>query len=143
MTKSVHAQSWYLANLLALPGISFIVLTVLYFKHVLPFQGQIRDALDASFDAAESAQERQRLEKNIPQDDRDIAHIRAAFWLSVFGGGSVFGGSGLLLLLQGNTPNAWMMIVLYFTVIHTSFVLLGILNLARALAQRLPFFKVF
>ncbi len=142
MTQPVQAQSWYLANLLVLPGISFLVLIYLYLKYVRSYQGKIRDASDLSLDPSLSAQDCQRIEKHLPSEEMNASHIRAAFWLSALGGVCVFGGCSLILLFQGNTPNAWMMIVLYFTVLHTSFVLLGIINLARALAQRLPFFKV-
>ncbi|GLQ30901.1 hypothetical protein [Litoribrevibacter albus] len=138
MSKAIQAQAWYLANLLALPGLSFLVLLYLYLKYVRPYQGEIRDQRDLELSEDSSLPKMLTL----TQQELDASHIRSAFWLSVIGGGSVIGGCGLLFLLTGNNAKAWVMIVLYFTVLHTSFVLWGMFNLAKAWSSKLPFFKL-
>lgn len=142
MSRAVQAQGWYLANLLLLPGISFVVLLVLYLKNVSGFASKIRDASDLTFDETLAPQARRLLEKNIPPLELDASHIRAALWLSVIGGSLVLGGASSLYLFAGNNAQAWTLIILYFTVMHTSFVMWGIFNLARAMSNRLPFFKI-
>ncbi|MFC3153256.1 hypothetical protein ACFOEK_19610 [Litoribrevibacter euphylliae] len=138
MSKAVQAQAWYLANLLALPGLSFLVLLYLYLKYVRPYQGVIRDQRDLEL----SDDQPLATSLTITQAELDASHIRSAFWLSVIGGSTVIGGCGLLFFLTGNNAKAWVMIVLYFTVLHTSFVLWGMFNLAKAWSSKLPFFKL-
>lgn len=139
MSKAVQAQAWYLANLLALPGLSFLVLLYLYLKYVRPYQGEIRDQRDLELSEVKSLPRSLML----TQAELDVSHIRSAFWLSVIGGTSVIGGCGLLFVLAGNNAKAWVMLVLYFTILHTSFVLWGMFNLAKAWSSKLPFFKIF
>ena len=138
MSRAIQAQSWYLANMLALPGISFLVLVFLYFKYVRTYQGQIRDQNDLEY-SEENTNKPQTV--YITQDELDASHIRSALWLSIIGGVLVIGGCGLLFLTAGNNAKSWVMIVLYFTCLHTSFVLWGMFNLAKALSSKLPFFK--
>lgn len=102
-----QAEAWYLCNLLVLPGISFLFLTKLFLKH--------------------GKADRKLLGTN---------HIRQTFFMSIIGGGLVFCGCTGLYLWLGNTGNAWMWIILYFTTIHTSFVMWGILGLAWSLAKK-------
>lgn len=108
------AEAWYLCNLLILPGISFLFLLRLFLKH---------GREDASL-----------LSTN---------HIRQTFFMSILGGGLVFVGCIALYWLLGNTPNGWMWIIMYFTIVHTSFVMWGILGLAWALANKPILFPKF
>ncbi len=102
-----QAEGWYLCNLLILPGISFLFLLRLFLKH--------------------GRDDESSLAKN---------HIRQTFFMSLIGGSLVMVGCLTLYLGLGNTPNGWMWVILYFTIVHTSFVLWGLLGLAWALAKK-------
>jgi len=102
-----QAEAWYLCNLLVLPGISFAFLARLFIKH----GGGDRSSLATN-------------------------HIRQTFFMSLLGGGLVFSGCIGLYLWLGDTPNGWMWIIMYFTLVHTSFVMWGILGLAWSLAKK-------
>ncbi|UZE97507.1 hypothetical protein [Alkalimarinus alittae] len=102
-----QAEAWYLCNLLVLPGISFIILARLFIKH----GGGDRSLIGTN-------------------------HVRQTFFMSLLGGGLVFCGCTGLYLWLGNTGNAWMWIIMYFTLVHTSFVMWGILGLAWSLAKK-------
>jgi len=144
MNKSVQAQALYLANLLALPGLSFLLLALLYRKLVWTSNsGKIRDALDLNLEDCKDLKHRRTIENSVSQKELDQSHSRAAFWLSIIGGSCVLGGCSAIYLFIGNGDQAWPMIILYFTILHTSFVMWGMVNLARAMSSRLPFFKIF
>ena len=147
MKKSVQAQALYLANLLALPGLSFLLLALLYRKLVgIPRKHpalKIRDALDLNLDDCTDLKQRRAIENSVSQTELDQSHSRVALWLSVIGGTAVVGGCSLIYLAMENSAQAWPMIILYFTIMHTSFVLWGMVNLAQAMSSRLPYFKIF
>ncbi len=144
MNKSIQAQALYLANLLALPGLSFLLLAFLYRKLVWTSNaGKIRDALDLNLDDCKDLKQQRMIENSVSQKELDQSHSRAAFWLSVIGGSSVIGGCSTIYLMMESSNQAWPMIILYFTIMHTSFVMWGMINLARAMSSRLPFFKLF
>ncbi|MFT4908568.1 MAG: hypothetical protein ACI978_002665 [Oleispira sp.] len=146
MNKSVQAQALYLANLLALPGFSFFLLAFLYRKWVWIPRKQsvlkIRDALDLNLDECKDLKQRRAIETSISQTELDQSHVRAALFLSLIGGILVVGGCSLIYLMIDNSSQAWPMIILYFTIMHTSFVLWGMVNLAQAMSSRLPYFKI-
>lgn len=147
MNKSVQAQALYLANLLALPGIAFLLLAFLYRKLVwIPrkasSKAKIRDALDLNLDDCEDLKKRRVIENSVSQTELDQSHSRVALLLSIIGGGSVAGGCLIIYFLMAGSTQAWPMIIVYFTIMHTSFVLWGMVNLAQAMSSRLPYFKV-
>jgi hypothetical protein len=151
MNKSVHAQILYLANLLVLPGISFVLLALQYRTLVWkPRKGmakskssKIRDVLDLNLDDVKDLKKRRVIETSVSQQELDQSHTRVAFLLSMIGGLSVIGGCSTIYLLMEHSTHAWPMIIVYFTIMHTSFVLWGMVNLAQAMSSRLPFFKFF
>jgi len=154
MKKSVQAQALYLANLLLLPGLSFLLIAWSYHKLVWTAQKslgnknskvKIKDAFDLAMQDKDgkplSLKQRRVIESTISQAELDQSHFRAAFWLSLIGGSSVIGGSSLIyFFMQSTTP--WPLIIVYFTIMHTSFVMWGMVNLAQAMSSRLPYFKV-
>jgi hypothetical protein len=146
MNKSVQAQGLYLANLLALPGISFLLLAFRYWKLVwIPSSSskqKIRDALDLNLDDCEDLKQRRTIENSVSQTELDQSHTKAALLLSLIGGISVVGGCSSIYLLMGDSAQVWPMVIVYFTIMHTSFVLWGMVNLAQAMSSRLPYFKV-
>jgi len=68
------------------------------------------------------------------------AHTRAATFMSVIG--AVLIGSGVLAawLLSGNSGGFWTFALVWAIVLHTSFVLWGIIAMAQAMSDRMPYF---
>ena len=101
MNKSVQAQALYLANLLALPGLSFLLLAWLYRKLVWTSNtSKIRDALDLNLDDCKDLKQQRMIENSVSQKELDQSHSRVALWLSVIGGCSVVGGCSSIYLLM-------------------------------------------
>jgi hypothetical protein len=145
MKHSVLAQGLYLANLLALPGVSFLLLIFLYLTRVWNGSKQdcIRDAFDLNLDDCNDIQQKRRIESNVSQAELDRSHIRSAFWLTLIGGSLVLGGCSSIYFVMASATQTWPMIIVYFTIMHTTFVMWGMINLARAMSSRLPYFKLF
>jgi hypothetical protein len=102
---AIAAESLYLANLLLLPGISFLILLYL--------------ALRAGPDTPPLAK----------------AHLSQTVAASLWAGGLLVVVNALILLLGGYTgAHTWVPVILYFTVCHSTLVLLGVVGLAKAMA---------
>ena len=102
---AVTAESLYLINLLLLPGLGFLLLLWLFFRH--------RD----------SAPPLARV------------HLRQTMSASLWAGALLILANLLIVVLGGyQTAWTWIIVILYFTTVHATLVLLGILGLARALA---------
>lgn len=102
---AVAAESIYLANLLLAPGIAFVVLLWLYLT-------RRRDAPPLA-----------------------VAHLGQTVSASLWAGLLLVGVNGAILLVGGyDGPNVWTVVIVYFTVFHSTLVLLGILGLAKAMA---------
>lgn len=99
------AASLYLVNLLLLPGLGYLLLGWLYFKNRI-------------------------------RDDRPLSniHLREAFTASTWGGSLIF--ATLLIFWVGgfDSSNSWVYAIIYFTLVHSTFILLGVLALSRAFA---------
>ena len=103
---AVLAESLFLANLLILPGLAFLLLVGLYFRH--------RDA---------PALARLHLGQA----------VGASLWA---GGLLVVANGLIIFLGGYDSPHAWLIVILYFTTCHAALVLLGILALAKALSGK-------
>ncbi|MDO8892137.1 MAG: hypothetical protein Q8K43_08640 [Sulfurimicrobium sp.] len=104
-TLAVAAEALYIANLLVLPGLSFIILLKLYFKH----------RTSAPLLA--------------------ICHLKQTVAASIWAGILLVAANLAILLLGGYTSaNTWTVLIIYFTTCHSTLVLLGILGLAKAMA---------
>ena len=102
---AVTAEALYLSNLLLLPGIAFAVLVWLYLRH-----RATATALAAS-------------------------HLRQTLVASVWAGLLLIAANLIILLLGGyRAPYTWVVLVIYFTVCHSTLVVLGILGLSKAMA---------
>ena len=102
---AVTAESLYLLNLLLLPGLGFVLLLLLYLTRF----------------------------KQSPVLAK--AHLSQTLMASLWGGFLLLVINALILLLGGYSGvYTWVIVILYFTVVHASFVLLGALGLARALS---------
>ena len=102
---AVTAESLYLANLILLPGFAFLALAWLHLK-----VGPDTPRLAA-------------------------AHLAQTFRASLWAGGLLVAVNGLILLLGGyRGAHTWVLVILYFTVCHSTLVLLGVVGLAKAMA---------
>ena len=102
---AVAAESLYLINLLLLPGLGFLLLLGLYFR--------------CRSSASPLA----------------LVHLRQTVSASLWAGALLIFANLLIVVLGGyQTAWTWIIVILYFTTVHATLVLLGILGLARALA---------
>lgn len=102
---AILAESLFLANLLLAPGLAFAALIWLWLR-----QRHQADALAR-------------------------CHLRQTLWVSVWGGALLLLANGAILVLGGwQEPWAWMLVILYFTCVHSTLVLMGIVGLAKAMA---------
>jgi uncharacterized Tic20 family protein len=106
-TLAVAAEVLYLLNLLLLPGIAFIILLFVYFRY------RTTSAILAS------------------------CHLRQTMSASLWAGVMLVLVNGLIIFLGGyNAPSTWVVVILYFTTIHATLILLGTLGLAKAMAGK-------
>ncbi len=102
---AVIAESLYLVNLLLVPGIAFVILLVLAWL-------RLRSAPPLA-----------------------ACHLRQTLSASLWAGVALVIVNALIILFGGYTAaHTWLIVILYFTIGHSTFVLLGILGLARAMA---------
>ncbi len=110
---AVMAESLYLINLLLVPGLAFLVLVVLWFRHP-----------DAP--ALARCHLRQTL----------VVSLWAGGLLGLF-------SVSVLLVLGWEFAHTWLFVLLYFITFHSGFVLLGMLGLAKAMAGKHYHYPVF
>ncbi len=104
---AVTAEALFLANLMVAPGLAFLALAWLWRTR----------RTGAS-----------RLAR---------CHLDQTFWVSLIGGALLVLASGGVLLLGGlHWPWTWVIVILYFTCVHSTLILLGMVGLARAMAGR-------
>ena len=102
---AITAESLYLVNLLLAPGLGFLLLAFLYLR----YHHQVPPLAEA--------------------------HLSQTFFASLWAGVILVLINGLILLLGGYTgTHTWVIVILYFTLAHSSLVLLGALGLARAMS---------
>lgn len=102
---AVIAEALFLANLLLIPGIAFAVLFWLWHKNR----------------ANASPLARQ--------------HLKQTTFVSLYGGLLIITLSALLILLGGlNWEGTWVLVILYFTCVHSTLVIFGSFGLAKAMA---------
>jgi hypothetical protein len=102
---AITAEALYLANLLAIPGIAFLILGVLFL----------------------------RCDKATPP--LAAAHVGQTFFASLWAGMLLVIVNALILLLGGyQGVHTWVVLIIYFTICHSTLVLLGVVGLAKAMA---------
>lgn len=102
---AVLAESLFLINLLLLPGLAFAALFALWLKN----------------------------RNSAPPLARQ--HLRQTTFVSLVGGFLIVALSGLILALGGlDWAWTWVVLVLYFTCIHSTLVLLGMYGLIKAMS---------
>lgn len=107
--KAIIYQSLYLANLLLLPGISFLYLLWLF-------------------------------KQNYAIVDWQRIHLYRAVQLSVIAGVLLVLVPSLVIFAGDEFEALVMVMLVYFVTIHALLVLLGMFNVARAMAKKLPIF---
>jgi hypothetical protein len=104
---AVAAESLFLANLLLAPGLAFAAIAWLWLKR--------------RADAPPLAR----------------CHLDQAFHVSLWGGALLVGFCIVFLLLGGLAWEwTWVLVIMYFTCVHSTLVMFGILGLAKAMAGR-------
>lgn len=105
---AILAESIYLINLLILPGLAFLVLVWLFFKY----------------------------ENRSPP--LAGCHLRQTFSASIWAGLVLLLVNWVVIAVGGyETPYTWAIVIVYFTVCHSTLVILGIVGLAKAMAGKL------
>ena len=104
---AVAAEALYLTNLLLLPGLAFVLLLWLFIKN-----------------------------RN-HHDTLARCHLLQTIIASIWAGVMLVVINLLIVVLGGYTsPTTWIVVILYFTTVHATLVLLGTLGLARAMAAK-------
>lgn len=102
---AVTAEALYLGNLLVLPGVCFAILFWLWLRH----------------------------KDSAPPLARQ--HLRQATFVSLWGGLLIVVASALLIAFGGlHWEWTWVLVIMYFTCIHSTLVMFGAFALAKALA---------
>lgn len=68
------------------------------------------------------------------------AHSKAAVYMSILGAVLISSGIGICWLTLGNTGLFWTYAIVWAVVLHTSFVLWGMIALAQAIGHKRPYF---
>jgi len=106
---AVAAEALYLANLMLIPGLGFVALLALWWQQ----------------------------RRKAPALAR--GHLRQTLAASVWAGVLLVLANGLILLAGGyGAASTWVVVILYFTVCHSTLIFCGAIGLARALAGK-PF----
>ena len=104
-TLAVTAETLFLINLLLAPGLAFLALLILYLRR--------------HGGAAPLA----------------VNHLSQTLGVSLVGGTLLVCITGLIVLLGDlDSGYTWVVVVLYFTFIHSSLILFGVMGLVKALA---------
>ncbi len=112
-------QSLYLANLLLLPLISFLVLVYYFHK---------------ANKANKEKPQRFYLSKF------NKIHLYRSIQISALAGFFLGIAPVFYIFYSAQFSVSVMVVIFYFVTLHTCFVLIGLLNLARAMAKKLPVF---
>ena len=108
VTLAVTAEILYLVNLLIIPGLGFVLLLWLY------------------------------LRKHKQASALSLNHLQQTVSASLWGGMLIVVIFGLILFLGGiDGPYTWMIAIIYFTIAHSSFIILGMIGLTtrRSLSE--------
>lgn len=104
---AVAAEMLYLANLMLAPVAAFAVLAWLWHRHAATAPPLARN------------------------------HLRQTFFVSLWGGSLLVAVSIAFVVLIGlDSGWTWTLVIIYFTCVHSTLILLGVAGLARAMAGR-------
>lgn len=127
---SVICQSLYLANLLLLPGVFFLVLV--YYYRQFKQQQAVKD----------SSVENASVNRTVQLRNLGIGkiHLIRSIQLSVLAGLLLAVIPLIVIYLSSQLQTSIMVGLIYFVTLHAGFVLIGMFNLSRAMAKKLPIF---
>jgi len=108
---AIIMQSLYLSNLLLVPGLSFLVMLYLFFR-----------------------------DKNMLPRGVAKIHLYRAIQLTIIAGIFLVILPGIALIMAYDFQTSLMLSLVYFVTIHAFFVLLGMLNLTKAMVNKPPIF---
>lgn len=123
---SIVCQSLYLANLLLLPGFFFFVLLYYYYQFCTLSKSDNIKAVGHPF--------------LLKTRGLGKIHLYRSVQLSFLAGVMLVIVPALVVLLSNQFEASIMVMLFYFVTIHAAFVLIGMLNLSRAMAKKLPIF---
>jgi hypothetical protein len=104
---AVAAEALYLVNLMLAPGLAFIALGWLWLKR--------------RADAPPLAR----------------CHLDQTFFVSLWGGALIVGANAVLFLVFGwDWEWTWVFVIMYFTCVHSTLILLGMIGLSKAMAGK-------
>lgn len=126
---AVICQSLYLANLLLLPGIFFLVL-VYYYRQYLQ-QKASNETLDSHGGNSKIISRNLGIGK---------IHLIRSIQLSVLAGILLVLVPLIVVYFTSQLQASIMVGLVYFVTVHAGFVLLGMFNLSRAMAKKPPVF---
>ena len=128
-TFAIICQSLYLANLLLLPGIFFLVLLYYYRQ----YQQQKIHNDDIVYQASHNKVRSRYL-------GIGKIHLIRSIQLSVIAGILLVVIPLVVIYFTSQLQTSIMVGLVYFVTLHAGFVLIGMLNLSRAMAKKLPLF---
>jgi hypothetical protein len=103
---AIAAETLFLTNLMLAPGLAFAAIVWLWLKH--------RDA---------------------PSLAR--CHLDQSFFVSLWGGALLVVACAAILLLGGlDWEWTWVVVIIYFTCVHSTLILLGVVGLSKAMAGK-------
>lgn len=126
---SVICQSFYLANLLILPGIFFLILLYHYCQYY---------QLNALNNSGECKVEDNGLRMRTLGIGK--IHLIRSIQLSVLAGILLAVVPLLVIYFSSQIKASIMVGLIYFVTLHAGFILIGMLNLSRAMTKKLPIF---
>jgi len=104
---AVAAESLYLTNLMLAPGLAFLVIVWLWLKR----------------------------REGAPALAR--CHLDQTFFVSLWGGVLIVVACAAILLLGGlDWEWTWVIVIMYFTCVHSTLIMFGALGLAKAMAGK-------
>ncbi|MBT0961735.1 hypothetical protein [Denitromonas iodatirespirans] len=104
---AVAAEALYLINLMVVPGLAFLGIVWLW------------------------------LTKRKAATALARCHLDQVFFASLWAGVLLVVANAAIILLGGyDSPNTWVVVILYFTTCHTTLICFGAIGLARALAGK-------
>lgn len=128
-TFAIICQSLYLANLLLLPGIFFLVL--LYYYRQYQQQKVNNEGIENHVDYNKIRSRNLGIGK---------IHLIRSIQLSIIAGILLVVIPLVVIFFTSQLQTSIMVGLVYFVTLHAGFVLLGMLNLSRAMAKKLPVF---
>jgi hypothetical protein len=127
---SVICQSLYLANLLLLPGVFFLVLAYYYYKFK-----QLQDVKNSLVGSSTVSSIVHLRYLGIGK-----IHLIRSIQLSMLAGLLVVVIPLCVIYFSSQLQTSIMVGLIYFVTLHAGFVLIGMFNLSRAMANKLPIF---